>query len=34
MIVEGIEILSKKFLQIMPNTFLSKTHYEMFEKYY
>ena len=31
-IVEGIEILSKKFLQIMPNTFLSKTHYEMFEK--
>ena len=31
-IIEGIEILSKKFLQIMPHTFLSKTHYEMFEK--
>ena len=31
-VIEGIEILSKKFLQIMPDTFLSKNHYEMFEK--
>jgi len=29
---DGIEILSNKFLELMPNTFLSKNHYKMFEK--
>ncbi|MBL06366.1 MAG: tRNA lysidine(34) synthetase TilS [Chloroflexi bacterium] len=29
---DGIKILSNKYLEYMPNTFLGKIHYEMFEK--